>query len=106
MDTLKIILYFVLMVVVIIGALILLKKFVFSKIRINKYIPLGIAVAGFLFQWLLKPDNIYISSGITLVIVLLFSWFWDIHQTGGPKTSNEKKIIVKPKAKPNRVKKR
>ena len=106
MGILLIILYFVIMAAVLIGALILLKKFVFSKIRINKYIPLGVAIVGFLFQLFLKPDNIYISSGITLVIILFFSWFWDINQTGGPKTSNEKKIVVKPKAKPNRVKKR
>lgn len=105
MGILLIILYFVIMAAVLIGALILLKKFVFSKIRINKYIPLGIAVALFLFQLFLKPDAGYISIGMTAVIVLLFAWFWDINQTGGPKKSNEKKIIVKPKAKPNRVKK-
>jgi hypothetical protein len=105
MDILLMILYFVLMAGVLIGSLTLLKRFVFSKIRINKYIPLGIAVVGFLFQLFLKPDNVYISIGITAVIVLFFSWFWDINQTGGPKKSNEKKIIVKPKAKPNRVKK-
>lgn len=105
MNILLIILYFVLMAVVLIGVLTLLKKFVFSKIRINKYIPLGIAIVAFLFQLFLKPDNIYLSLVITGVVVIFFSWFWDIHQTGGPKKSNEKKIIVKPKAKPNRVKK-
>lgn len=105
MDILLTILYFILMVVILIGSLTLLKKYVFSKIRINKYIPLGIAVVGFIFQLFFKSNNIIVSTGITMVILLFFSWFWDIHQTGGPKKSNEKKIVVKPKAKPNRVKK-
>jgi len=99
------ILYFALMAVVLVGVLALLKKFVFSQIRINKFIPLGLAVAAFLYQFIFKPDNVVVSIGITAVIVLLFAWFWDINQTGGPRKTNEKKIVVKPKAKPNRVKK-
>lgn len=105
MDILVMVLYFVLMAVVLIGALTVLKKFVFSKVRINKYIPLGVAVVGFIFQVFFKPENVYISIGITVVIVLFFSWFWDINQTGGPKKNANKKIVFKPKAKPNRVKK-
>ena len=52
----------------------------------------------------LKSKNIIISTIITLLVVFFFAWFWDIQQTGGIK--KEKKIVIKPKAKPNRVKKK
>lgn len=99
------ILYFVLFAAVLIGTLTFLKKFVFSKVRINKYIPLGIAGALFVYQMFFKPDNNFLNIGMTVVIVLFGFWFWDINQTGGPKINNQKKIVLKPKAKPNRVKK-
>lgn len=105
MNVFLTILYFVAMAVVLIGSLVLLKKYVFSKIRINKYIPLGIAVVGFLYQLLLGSTNVIVSIVMTMLIVLFFSWFWDINQTGGPKKDNQKKIVIKAKAKPNRVKK-
>jgi len=100
------ILYFVVFAALLIGSLTLLKKFVFTKVRINKYIPLGIAVALFVYQAFNKPDNTIISVGMTVVIVLFGFWFWDINQTGGPKMiSKQKKVVIRAKAKPNRVKK-
>ena len=39
----------------------------------------------------------------SLVIVWFFMWFIDIQSTGGPK-KKEKKIEIRPKAKPNRAK--
>ncbi|MBD7911374.1 MULTISPECIES: hypothetical protein [Clostridium] len=103
LNTLVGILYLVLMIAVVIGILTLLKKFVFAKIRINKFIPLGIAVAGLLFQFFLRVDNIYVNAGITILVVVAFAWFLDIQQTGGPR-KNAKKVVIKPKAKPNRIK--
>jgi hypothetical protein len=103
MNTVMIVLYFVVMLLVVIGVLTLLKKFVFSKLRINKYIPLGIAIVGLLFQVFLRFDNIFVNAGATIVIVIAFAWFLDLQQTGGPRKS-DKKVVIKPKAKPNRVK--
>lgn len=79
------------------------KKFVFSKVRINKWIPLAISVVLLVAQFVMKIENFYVNAGLTLVTVAFFMWFIDIQTTGGPKVI-EKKIVIKPKAKPNRVK--
>ena len=102
-ETVKIVLYFA----VTIGVMILLfnlgRKFVFSKVRINKWIPLGISIALFISQFFMKSTNMWLNMLFTLVIVWFFLWFMDIQTTGGPK-KKEKKIEIRPKAKPNRVK--
>ena len=41
-------LYFVVLLAIVFGVMILGRKYVFSKVRINKYIPLGIAIALFI----------------------------------------------------------
>lgn len=105
MRILLIIVYFIAMMLVLFAALALLKKFVFSKVRINKYIPLVLSIGLLIFQFFWKTTNMYASIGLTIAIILLFMWYWDINQTGGPKEGN-KKIVIKPKAKPNRVKNR
>ena len=43
-------LYFVVLLAIVFGVMILGRKYVFSKVRINKYIPLGIAIALFILQ--------------------------------------------------------
>lgn len=96
------ILYIIIMIAVIIGIYVLCKKFIFPKIRINKFIPLAVAIVLFIIQMLGVIKNQWISLGMTVVIVVAFLWFMDIHQTGGPKI--EKKIVIKSKAKPNRAK--
>lgn len=103
-DFLVSVLYLVIMFAVIVGAFMLLKKFLFSKVAINKFIPLGIAIILFLIQIFVKPEDFLITAGLTFFTVIFFLWFWDIQQTGGPKLTKEKKIVIKPKAKPNRVK--
>lgn len=103
MQFLLYIAYFIAIMLILFVALALLKKFVFSKVRINKYIPLGLATGLFVFQLIFKVNNFFLSSALIIVIALLFAWFWDIHETGGPK-KGDKKIVIKPKAKPNRVK--
>ncbi|MGG7177082.1 hypothetical protein ACQPU1_05810 [Clostridium paraputrificum] len=102
---LSMVLYFAIMFGVLIGGILLLKKYVFTKVRINKYIPLAVAVILFIIQFVLKENlPFWGGTAITIGAVLSFFWFWDIQQTGGPKATNEKKIVIKPKAKPNRVK--
>lgn len=102
-SILSVILYLAIML----GLLILIfmggRKFVFSKVRINKWIPLAISLVLLAVQVFVKVENVFFTMGTTLVIATFFMWFIDIQTTGGPKTP-EKKIVIKPKAKPNRVK--
>lgn len=90
-----------------IGLMILLftfgRKYVFSRVRINKWIPLAISLVLFAVQIFVKIDNTWVTMGLTLVVVWFFMWFIDIQSTGGPK-KQEKKIEIRPKAKPNRAK--
>ena len=104
MDFFMTILSFILMFAVIMGGYILCKKYVFTKVRINKWIPLAIAIVLFAAQIFLGAMNRYVSIVIFIFAVIFFLWFMDIMQTGGPK-KKEKQIEIKPKAKPNRVKK-
>ena len=79
---------------------------VFNKIRINKFIPLSIAIvltaSIFVMNYAFKINYFILNSVIMILVVFSFSWFLEIVETGGPKV--EKKIVIKPKAKPNRVK--
>lgn len=103
-NFLSMLLYFVVMLALIFGVMILGRKYVFSKVRINKFIPLGIAIALFILQivipMILGKNILWVSFILT---VTFFLWFMDIQTTGGPK-KKEKKIEIRPKAKPNRVK--
>lgn len=94
---------FILMLVIALAAYALCRKFIFSKVRINKWIPLTIAIILFIIQIFAITLNQYVRSAISLLAVLFFLWFMDIMQGGGPK-KKEKQIVIKPKAKPNRVK--
>lgn len=104
MNILTTILLFLLTLVIIIAAYIFSKKFIFSRVKINKWIPLSIAIALFIVQIALGAANKYISTGLSIFAVLFFLWFIDITQTGGPK-KKEKQIVIRSKAKPNRAKK-
>lgn len=104
MNILTTILIFFVMLAIILVANFACKKYVFSKININKWIPLGIAIVLFAIQGFVGTVNTYVSSGISILAVLFFLWFMDITQTGGPK-KKDKQIVIKPKAKPNRIKK-
>ncbi|MBP1888842.1 FlaA1/EpsC-like NDP-sugar epimerase [Clostridium moniliforme] len=96
------ILQFIIMLAIIFGLYILCKKYVFTKIRINKFIPLAIAIILLVIQMTGIVKIQWVSLIMTPIIVVLFLWFLDIQQTGGPKV--EKKIVIKSKAKPNRAK--
>lgn len=104
MNILTSIILFILMFVIILAAYALCKKFIFGKVSINKWIPLSIAVVLVIIQILIGAANKYVTNGLSIFAVLFFLWFMDITQTGGPKRK-EKQITIKPKAKPNRVKK-
>ena len=103
MNILFTILFYVVMFVIILALYAACRLYVFSKIRINKWIPLSIAVVLFCCQLFLNGINAYLNATMTVATVLFLLWFMEIKQTGGPK-KKEKKIVIKPKAKPNRVK--
>ena len=100
-------LYFLVLLVAVFGIMYFGNKYVFSKVRINKYIPLGIAIALFILQIfmpvILGKNIMWVTFILTILTVTFFLWFMDIGTTVGPK-KKEKKIEIRPKAKPNRVK--
>ena len=100
-------LYFLVLLVAVFGIMYFGNKYVFSKVRINKYIPLGIAIALFILQIfmpvILGKNIMWVTFILTILTMTFFLWFMYIVTTGGPK-KKEKKIEIRPKAKPNRVK--
>ena len=65
------ILYFILLLAITFGILFLGRKYVFSKVRINKYIPLAISIALFILQMFLPkimPETNMIISMIIKAI--------------------------------------
>lgn len=104
MNILTTIIICLVMLAIVFVANIVCKKFIFNKVRINKWIPLVITIVLFIIQFFVGAKNIYISSVVSIFAILFLLWFMDISQTGGPK-KKEKQIVIKPKAKPNRVKK-
>ena len=100
-------LYFLVLLVAVFGIMYFGNKYVFSKVRINKYIPLGIAIALFILQIfmpvILGKNIMWVTFILTILTITFFLWFMDIVTTGGPK-KKEKKIEIRQKAKPNRVK--
>ena len=108
MSFLKWILYFILLFALTLGVSFVGRKYVFSKVRINKFIPLSIAIALFVIQMFLPSfvswgTNVVVVVAMTILTVTFFMWFLEIQVTGGPK-KKEKQIVIRPKAKPNRVK--
>lgn len=103
MSILTTILTFVILLVVTVGILFLGKKYVFPKVRVNKFVPLAVAIILLLLQFTGRVTGTWIGLISTPLIIVAFFWFLDIQQTGGPK-AKEKTIKMKPKAKPNRVK--
>lgn len=100
-------LYFIFLLAIVLGIMFLGRKYVFSKVGINKYIPLGISIVTLILQLfmlvIIGKDNFWVSFLLTILTVTFFLWFMDIQATGGPK-KKEKQIEIRPKAKPNRVK--
>jgi hypothetical protein len=86
----------------------LLKIFVFYKLKPNKWIILGSAIIALILSTIVSgTDNFkglsVIFSGLGIVLLL---WFVDL--CGGLSNmfkKKEKELKIKPKAKPNRVRK-
>lgn len=103
MGIFLLILQIVLLAVLIFGGYSVLSRFVFNKVRVNKWIILAVAIIIFLIPMFI-PMNQWFVIIISGVATILFLWFLDIVRNGYPKIKKEKKVVIKPKAKPNRVK--
>ncbi|MCI6277949.1 MAG: hypothetical protein MR639_14685 [Clostridium sp.] len=89
----------------------LLKIFVLEKVKISRWIVLAIAIVGLVFPTI---PSIGFTGNIAIfvksaVFVIFFMWFFDITRgdIGDYKQKKEaakNKIVIKPKAKPNRAK--
>ena len=119
MDTFIAILRLLTSSIVIIGVYYLLKAYVLRKLNVNKWAILGAAVVLFIVPiavWPNMPNYVanYIIPGV--FVVLLF-WFMDLsgfikkrsdYKTNtistGTKKDKKKDVVIRPKAKPNRVK--
>ncbi|MDD7793255.1 hypothetical protein [Clostridium sp. 'White wine YQ'] len=107
MGLFLLILQTVIIFAVVLGAFYVLRKFVFNKLKISKWIPLAIAILLLAGQFLFKIQNGLQGVALTALTLLFFMWFLDLNQGGGPVTSKkqkQKQIEIRPKAKPNRVK--
>jgi membrane-associated PAP2 superfamily phosphatase len=109
---LKTLLLLIVFTIAILVAYNLLRKYMLSKIKANKWVVLVVAAIVFfipiisMFTRIDLPWNIiqYISSAIVIILLL---WFMDLAGFSRRRyeTVNKKnEIIMKPKAKPNRVK--
>ncbi|MGG5462271.1 hypothetical protein [Clostridium sp. B9] len=103
LNALMFILQIIVLAVVIFGGFSLLSRYVFNRVRVNKWIILAAAVIIFCIPMFI-PMNQWIMLGLSAIATILFFWFLDVLRNGYPKLKKEKKVVIKPKAKPNRVK--
>lgn len=76
MSILFTILSFILTLVIILGIYVLCRKFIFTKVRINKWIPLSIAIVLFIAQMFLPTNNVYVRYILPLFPVLFSYGLW------------------------------
>ncbi|MPQ44694.1 hypothetical protein [Clostridium tarantellae] len=102
-DAIKSVLLAIIFSIAVIGSYALLGRYVFNKVKVNKWIILTISVISFIISF-------FFNIGLILKMVLLgifvisILWFLDVNKNGYPKPKKDKKVVIKPKAKPNRVK--
>ncbi|WP_034868583.1 hypothetical protein [Clostridium lundense] len=85
----------------------LLKVFVLSKYKPNKWIIFAIAIAILTTPTMIKPGFNTTIGGMVVsgVFVVLILWFMDLFNDDRLTTKNKKNDVkIKPKAKPNRAK--
>ncbi|MBU3155410.1 hypothetical protein LL037_23910 [Clostridium estertheticum] len=96
-----------------------LKTYLLSKIKINKWVVLGIAIVFFIAPVIIWPTMPIIVSRYVIpgVFVIFALWFMDLsgfmkrknisgsnYTNTGYKKDKKNDIVMRPKAKPNRVK--
>jgi|SRR3712207_3482396 len=86
----------------------ILKIYVLSKYKPNKWIIFALAFAILTFPSVIKPGFNSTPAGMVVsgVFVILFLWFFDLFNADKVEMKkNGKDVKIRPKAKPNRVKK-
>ena len=81
----------------------LLKIFVLSKLNVNKWIVLALAIISFIISLFGGTLNNYFTLIFSGIFLIFMMWFIDLMQYNS-NSKKEKKIKIKPKAKPNRIK--
>ncbi|MEK6265494.1 MAG: hypothetical protein N2B06_12135 [Clostridium sp.] len=96
-----------------------LKTYVLPKIKVSKWIVLAAAIVVFIVPMLIWPNMHIVLKNYVIpgIVVILFLWFMDLsgfiknrnvsktnYTTIGNKKDNKKDVVMRPKAKPNRVK--
>jgi hypothetical protein len=119
MDILITILSIVAFSVIVLVIYNVLKKYVLFKVKVSKWIVLAAAVVLFIGPIIIWPNMpTYVSNYIVPgIFVVLFLWFMDLSgfmrnrnisksnvTTTTAKKDKKKDVVIRPKAKPNRVK--
>jgi hypothetical protein len=96
-----------------------LKVYVLSKIKVSKWIVLGAAIALFILPILIWPNMPKLVANYLIpgIFVILFLWFMDLsgfmknkkaaktnYTSMGTKKDKKNDVVIRPKAKPNRIK--
>lgn len=107
-EFLKMILLTVGFAIIIFVGYALLSRYVFSRVAVNKWVLLIIAIVLFASWWLIPGSSVAIDIPKMLLMAaaaIIFFWFMDVQRSGNPRIKKAaKKVVIKPKAKPNRVK--
>lgn len=100
-----------------------LKAYVLSKVKVNKWVVLAAAVILFIVPMVIWPNMPTYASNYIIpgIFVVLFLWFMDLSgfmknrstqkqnsktniSSANSKKDKKKEVVIRPKAKPNRVK--
>jgi hypothetical protein len=103
MTTFMRVLFLILFAIIVLAVFNLLKIFVLSKLKVNKWIVLALAIIAFILPIVLRIQGNIATPVFSGLFVILLLWFIDLQQ-GRIKKKDEKKVNIRPKAKPNRVK--
>lgn len=110
---LKLILKIIGLTIVVLIVYNLLKVYVLSKFKANKWIVLILAIIALFMPGVLKVNGVNVENNIlgyilSVICVVLFLWFLDLigcNAEGIEKKKQKKEeIVIRPKAKPNRIK--
>lgn len=89
-----------------------LNKYLFSKIKINKWLVLAIGTLAYFIPSILLNLGITINTYVSYIFSFIFAffllWFFELmgwtRKKSYVKTDKKNDITIKPKAKPNRIK--